>query len=258
MKYNILRKIMVTGLSTAMCVGGLSISNLASYGTDTVSSAYATTIKDSKYTATGTINTTVSMRKGPGTSYTRLATLKKGTKVSIVAKSSNSWYKIKYKDTYTYVYSKYVTVKSDDAKTEEIAYSATAVANHAVYVRKSASTSAKQLGYFKKNAKVTIVAKTSNGWYKVKFNGGYGYVLGQYLTISTKPVDTVKYPTTGTTNHAVYVRKGAATSYAKIGTLQKNDKVTILSKTTYGWYKIKYKNGVGYVYSQYVNLNSTK
>lgn len=258
MKYNILRKIMVTGLSTAMCVGGLSISNLASYNTDTVSSAYATTIKDSKYTATGTINTMVSMRKGPGTSYTRLATLKKGTKVSIVAKSSNSWYKIKYKDTYTYVYSKYVTVKSDDAKTEEIAYSATAVANHAVYVRKSASTSAKQLGYFKKNAKVTIVAKTSNGWYKVKFNGGYGYVLGQYLTISTNPADEVKYPTTGTTNHAVYVRKGAATSYAKLGTLQKNDKVTILSKTTYGWYKIKYKNGVGYVYSQYVNLNSTK
>ena len=35
------------------------------------------------------------MRKGPGTSYARLATLKKGHKVDIVAKSSNSWYKVK-------------------------------------------------------------------------------------------------------------------------------------------------------------------
>ena len=335
MKFNVLKKIIVTGLSTAICIGGVSIANLSNYNGDAAQAAYASVIKDNPFTATGTVTTNVSMRKGPGTSYARLTTLKKGTKVDIVAKSSNSWYKVKYNKGYAYVYSQYINLnKTDDnnnykeekfsatgvtnhsiyvrngagtsfeslgslkknikvaivAKTSNNWYkikfstdygyvcgdyinlnktddnnnnykeeklSATGVVNHAVYVRKGANTTFDKLGSLKKNAKVTIVAKTSNNWYKVKFNKGYGYVCGQYINLN-KTEDDFKYPATGTVNSAVFVRKGASTSYTKLGKLQKNDKVTILSKTTYGWYKINYKNTTGYVYGQYITLDLTK
>ena len=264
MKYDVFKKIIVTGLSTAICIGGVSVAGLPNYNNSTVSNVYAATIKDSVFSATGKINSNVSLRKGPGTSYARLSVLKKGTKVNIVAKSSNGWYKIKYKGNYNYIYSKYVTLtkNNDTTKKDDVAYSNTGVANHAVYVRKGASTSFAKLGTLNKNDKVTIVAKSATGnWYKIKFNNGYGYVSAQYINI-TKNNDTTKdditYPTTGVVNHAVYVRKGASTSFAKLGTLNKNDKVKILSKTTYGWYKIQYKTGTGYVYSQYINVNSTQ
>ena len=184
MKFNVLKKIIVTGLSTAICVGGVSMANLSNYNGNTIEAAYAAVIKDNPFTATGTVTSNVSMRKGPGTSYARLATLKKGTKVDIVAKSSNSWYKVKY-------------------------------------------------------------------------NKGYAYVYSQYINLN-KTEDDFKYPATGTVNSAVFVIKGASTSYTKLGKLQKNDKVTILSKTTYGWYKINYKNTTGYVYGQYITLDLTK
>ena len=259
MKFNVLKKIIVTGLSTAICVGGVSMANLSNYNGDAAQAAYAAVIKDNPFTATGTVTTNVSMRKGPGTSYARLATLKKGTKVDIVAKSSNSWYKVKYNKGYAYVYSQYINLnKTDDNIIESLFLCrGWCVVNHAVYIRKGANTTFDKLGSLKKNAKVTIVAKTSNNWYKVKFNKGYGYVCGQYINLN-KTEDDFKYPATGTVNSAVFVRKGASTSYTKLGKLQKNDKVTILSKTTYGWYKINYKNTTGYVYGQYITLDLTK
>ena len=259
MKFNVLKKIIVTGLSTAICLGGVSMANLSNYNGDAAQAAYAAVIKDNPFTATGTVTTNVSMRKGPGTSYARLATLKKGTKVDIVAKSSNSWYKVKYNKGYAYVYSQYINLnKTDDNNNyKEEKFSATGVTNHSIYVRNGAGTSCESLGSLKKNIKVAIVAKTSNNWYKVKFNKGYGYVCGQYINLN-KTEDDFKYPATGTVNSAVFVRKGASTSYTKLGKLQKNDKVTILSKTTYGWYKINYKNTTGYVYGQYINLDFNK
>lgn len=259
MKYDVLKKFMVTGLASMLCLGGVSMTDLSNYNSNTVTKVYAATIKDSAFNSTGTINSNVSMRKGPGTSYTRLDTLKKGTKVTIVAKSSNNWYKIKFNKGYAYVYSQYVTIKSNNDKKEDVAYSATGIAKSAVYVREGASTNYAKLGTLNKNTKVTIVAKSSNNWYKIKFNNGYGYVCAQYITITNNSDNKEdKYPQTGIVNHAVYVRKGASTNYTKLGILNKNTKVTILSKTTYGWYKVQYKNGTGYVYSQYIDLDSTQ
>ena len=179
MKFNVLKKIIVTGLSTAICVGGVSMANLSNYNGNTIEAAYAAVIKDNPFTATGTVNSNVSMRKGPGTSYARLTTLKKGTKVDIVAKSSNSWYKVKYNKGYAYVYSQYINLnKTDDNNNnyKEEKLSATGVTNHSIYVRNGAGTSFESLGSLKKNIKVAIVAKTSNNWYKIKFSTDYGYV----------------------------------------------------------------------------------
>lgn len=51
-------------------------------------------------------------------------------------------------------------------------------------VRSGAGTNYKKIGSLSYNKKVTIV-KTVNGWYKIKFNSGYGYVIKTYISISS-------------------------------------------------------------------------
>lgn len=57
-------------------------------------------------------------------------------------------------------------------------------------VRSGAGTNYSILGKLTNNSKVTIVAKCSNNWLKIKFNNGYGYVSRDYIdnikNISTK------------------------------------------------------------------------
>ena len=255
------KKFMVTGLASVLCAGGMSVASLPSYNSDYVATAYAATIKDTALKATGTVNSNVFLRKGPGTSYSKIVVLKKGAKVDIVAKSSNNWYKVKYGKGFGYVYSKYVTVKSETPTTKkDVAYNATGTVKSNVYVRKTASTSAKKLGVLKKGTKVTIVAKNYTGnWYKVKYNKGFGYVSAKYVTVKapTPTHQDVAFDATGTIKSNVYVRETASTSAKKLGVLKKGTEVTIVAKTsTEAWYKVKYNDGYGYVSAKYVTVKA--
>ena len=232
---NNFQKVMVTGLASIVCAGSMSIATLPNYSNlNSVDAVYAATIKDTAMTATGTVNSNVFLRKGPGTSYGKITILTKGSKVDIVAKSSNGWYKIKYKNSYGYSYKDYITVKDSDVTTTETEYTATGTTTTSHNVRKSPSASATKLGTLGKNAKVDIVAKVSNGWYKIKYNGGYGYISGSYVKTSTTQEETTEtaYTATGTTKNSLNVRKGAGTSYDKLGSLKKGAKVEILAKNS--------------------------
>ena len=55
------------------------------------------------------VNTSVlNVRSGAGTGYKKIGHLNKGTKVEIVTKLSNGWYKIKFNSSYGYVSGDYV------------------------------------------------------------------------------------------------------------------------------------------------------
>ena len=118
-------------------------------------------------------------------------------------------------------------------------------------VRSGAGTSYRKIGSLSYNQKVTIVS-TVNGWYKIKYGSGYGYVSADYIKTSSS--SSTK---TGTvTCSSLNVRSGAGTSYKKIGSLSYNQKVTIVS-TVNGWYKIKYGSGYGYVSVDYIKTSSS-
>ena len=256
MKNNILKKIMITGLISTVPVSGVFIGNLTTNNAKTLNTSYAVTIKDTAYSATGKTNVNLSLRKGPATSYTKITTLKKGTSVTIIAKSSNGWYKIKYKNGDGYVSSQYITLNNTKPSIQETSYSATGTATSNLNVRKGPNTTYAKIGSLKKDSKVTIIAKTSNNWYKVKFNSGYAYVSSQYISLNTtKPsIQETSYSATGTATSNLNVRKGPGTEYEKIGSLKKNDKVEIVAMTANGWRKIKYNNSYRYIYGEYVKL----
>ncbi|WP_434796474.1 SH3 domain-containing protein [Terrisporobacter vanillatitrophus] len=256
MKNNVLKKVMITGLVSTVCMSGVITGNFPIKNDNYISTAYAATIKETVYSAEGIAKSNLNVRKGPDTTYTKVGSLKKSTKVTIVAKSSNNWYKIKFNNGYAYVSSQYITITTNKPEPSETPYSTTGTANDNINVRKGPDTTYNKVGSLRKNTKVTIVAKSSNNWYKIKFNNGYAYVSSQYITITTnkpKPSETPCFAA-GTITDNINIRKGPNTNYAKIGSLKKNAKVSIVAKTSNNWYKIKFNNSYAYISSQYVTL----
>ncbi|WP_455539438.1 SH3 domain-containing protein [Terrisporobacter sp.] len=124
-------------------------------------------------------NTTkLTVRESCSTSSKFLGYIPKNTKVSIVRVTSTNWYKIKYKNSYAYVIGKYIKLTPS-----ENVISRGTVTSTTLNVRKSKSTSSAKLATLKKGARVAIVKKESNGWYKIKYNDKYGYISNKYVRI---------------------------------------------------------------------------
>lgn len=208
---------------------------------------------------TGKTTAKLNVRKGPGTKYAKMGTLSKGAKVEVITKLPSGWYKIKYKGTYGYVLGKYVKLNTPQQDEKVIATGKTTAQ---LNVRKGSSTKYAKIGSLSKGAKVEIVSKLSNGWYKIKYKGTYGYVSGAYVKLDSeqpKPGEDEKIIATGkTTVSSLNVRSGPSSNYSKLGTLTKETKVEVVERYSNGWYKIKYKGSYGYVSGAYVSLDGSK
>lgn len=106
--------------------------------------------------------------------------------------------------------------------------------------------------------KINLLAKTSNNWYMIKYNGEIGFLSGDYVKeidysklqeqMANLP-DLVKavVATTG-----VNVRTESNTECDIITTLHAGDKLEMLGYEN-GWYQVKINDGIGYISGDYVN-----
>lgn len=123
------------------------------------------------------------------------------------------------------------------------------VSSGRLYVRSAPSTGSSVVASLAKGSYVTLVFK-SGDWWKVEYAGGkYGYCHGAYLTlVSGSPV------TVTTQSGRLNVRSGPGTSYARTGSLQKGQRVMVLSSAN-GWSRILYSGTkTGYVSAQYLSV----
>ncbi|PEE84692.1 SH3 domain-containing protein [Bacillus toyonensis] len=133
----------------------------------------------------GTINaTSLRVRSAANTSSSVLGNLKNGEKVTVLGKA-NGWAKINYQGKEGYVSLEFITIGKDSIDptnpgqvTEERAVVNASLLN----VRKGPSTGAAAVGHLKNGETVTIIGK-ENGWAKIRFNGGEGYVSLQFLKV---------------------------------------------------------------------------
>lgn len=125
-------------------------------------------------------------------------------------------------------------------------------------VRKGPGTKYAKMGTLSKGAKVEVITKLPSGWYKIKYKGTYGYVLGKYVKLNTPQQDEKVIATGKTTVSSLNVRSGPSSNYSKLGTLTKETKVEVVERYSNGWYKIKYKGSYGYVSGAYVSLDGSK
>ena len=107
-----------------------------------------------------------------------LMQLPKGTLVNLLDVSNAEWYQISFNGISGFISSQYLDTKTD-AKEMSITGKVTAAS---LRVRDKAASDGKAVGSLSKDAVCTIVA-ADNGWYKIKYDGGYGYVSSDYVKL---------------------------------------------------------------------------
>ncbi|MGL5084806.1 MAG: SH3 domain-containing protein, partial [Clostridium sp.] len=109
-----------------------------------------------------------------------------------------------------------------------------------------------------------------NEWYKIKYNGSYGYVHSDYVSIegngenNEENNEDVEEDNTFNELGYVYnlggtnlrVRQSPSSNSEILGSLYDGNEVNIIGEVN-GWYKIKYNNSVAYVSSEYITLDNS-
>jgi Membrane-bound metallopeptidase len=121
-------------------------------------------------------------------------------------------------------------------------------------VRASASSSATILTTVSKGTYITLISRYSSGWWKVEYSSGcYGYVSSSFIT----QVSGASAGTINVSSGYVNIRSGPSTSYSVMSVLPSGKIVIVLSKSG-SFSKILYDGTkIGYVSSQYLNVNSS-
>lgn len=214
----------------------------------------------------------LNMRSGAGTGNSVIATLTKGTEVTIIGESKDSggtlWYKISVSGKTGYVHSAYLTKKNQDGSSggsdSDVVGETMTVGYDAVNVRSGAGTSKGVVAVVYKGDKVTVTGqdKDSSGdvWYKVELSSGKtGYIRSDLLTADASGGSSSDTSSgNGQKMQVIYdgvnMRKGAGISYGVVEVIYLGDTLTVLGqeKDTSGnvWYKVKAASGnSGYIRS---------
>jgi uncharacterized protein YgiM (DUF1202 family) len=160
-------------------------------------------------------------------------TLSKGTKVTVVDKTSK-WRAVTVGST-----KGWVLASSLKALPQKTTMKTTASLN----VRAKATISSKIIVTLKKGAKVTVTA-SSGSWRKVSVSGKTGWVHGKYLTAVT-----TKKTMTATAN--VNLRSSASTSAKIITLVKKGSKVTVTASSG-KWRKATVGGKTGWIHGDYL------
>jgi len=138
-------------------------------------------------------------------------------------------------------------------------------------VRQHPNTAAAAIGSVTRGQELTV-HYTNNGWAEITFNGKTGYVSSAFLNFNNKPsVNTadrivkkdttvITVTTTSTTvkeksvAQSMYVtasklnvRSNPNTHSSVLGSVTRNNKVYVISKTNDGWAKVSYNGKTGYM-----------
>lgn len=212
------------------------------------------------------VSSVLRIRKSASTDSAVLGSIRNGVTFDIISKNG-SWYNIKYNGLTGYVHGDYV---------KEITSSSVVLKKGKVYnvstnlrVRRGASLNSSILGYLTNNTEVNIVGDEGE-WYKIQYNGGYGYVSKSYISVdgssNSNNTDNSQNNSSSETeiNKTGYVynvskgglrvRKEASTSSTVLGTLYSGNSVNIIGESG-NWYKISYNSSYAYVHKDYITEN---
>jgi len=128
----------------------------------------------------------LNVRKGAGTSYGVITSVRHGTSVTIL-ETANGWSKIQFGETVGYVSDKYLDRSSSNTNsgtngTTQENKTGTVKVSTTLNVRRSASSSSAVIGSLKNGTKVTILS-TSGSWYQIKTDSLTGYAHKNYIQV---------------------------------------------------------------------------
>jgi mannosyl-glycoprotein endo-beta-N-acetylglucosaminidase len=213
---------------------------------------------------------TLNLRSSPSTGASIVATLSKGTVVTVYSEA-NGWSKVSANGKDGYVSSSFLSAANPAASISTSSPAATTkyvnISSGTLNLRSSASTGASVVASLPKGTAVTVYSE-SNGWSKVNANGKDGYVNTSFLsatnpnstgnnstTTQTASVVTTSVPKTkyvNVTSGALNMRKDPSVNASIIVKLAKGTSVQVYSEAN-GWSKITAYGQTGYVNSKYLS-----
>ncbi|WP_042276735.1 cell wall-binding repeat-containing protein [[Clostridium] dakarense] len=113
----------------------------------------------------------------------KIGELYKGDKVEVLEKYNTGWVKIKFNNGVGYVSGSYLTSKAPEENNENVKIKYVN-ATGGLNVRKGPSTGDAIIGRLSYGDRVEQVEMFSTGWVKIKFEGSYGYVSNDYLSVN--------------------------------------------------------------------------
>lgn len=140
-----------------------------------------------------TTTTNLNMRSGPSVANSKVGYIPKGKSIQYIS-ASNGWYKVKYNNTTGWVLGSYVkwggtTINNNNNNNGSVKNTKTVNIKENLNMRSGPSTSYNKVCLIPKGTVVTSTEQ-SNGWYKVKYKGLTGWVLGQYLSTTKTSTNT--------------------------------------------------------------------
>lgn len=179
----------------------------------------------------------LNMRTGPGTGYSIILVIPKGSTVSITG-YSGSWAKVNYAGKIGYASTSYLANSS--VVTAELK---TTTAN--LNMRTGPGTGYPIILTIPKGASLEVTGY-SGSWAKVTYAGKNGYANASYLTAPSNSTKETNYTTAN-----LNLRTGPGTSYAVVVVIPKGSAVTIGTPSN-GWVKASYYDKTGYVSTAYL------
>ena len=208
------------------------------------------------------------LRKGPAATFGSVATLSKGTKVTVVTSGSN-WSYVSTPSGKGYIRRSGLSSKYVKPTVKKASYTAYLVSSNGkkINVRRGGGTAYALILQAPSGTEVTVLEKGTS-WSKVKVGVLTGYVQNTYVS-KTLPAATTTGTTTSAKTYTAYivssngkkvnVRRGAGTGYAVNGQLEPGTKVTVIQDTASAkWTHISAGAVRGYVQNQYISKKAPK
>ena len=193
--------------------------------------------------------TAVNLRKDASSTSAKITTVPAGATVTLVSKSNPKWYKVVYNGKTGFIYSKYLGSEKTENEVKTLIED--------LNMRSSMDLSSRKniIKVIPKGAKVTILSKEKDQWFKVKYDGKTGYIKGGHFTDDAsrqgKMAPSGSSDSSGTKIMAEDLKMRSSMSKANdknvIKIIPKGAKVTIKSKESDGWYKVSYGGKTGYI-----------
>jgi peptidoglycan/xylan/chitin deacetylase (PgdA/CDA1 family) len=194
------------------------------------------------YVTTANLN----LRSGPGTGYSILAVIPKGTTVSVES-ISGGWGKLTYAGKTGYSSMTYLTLAT--APTNDLR-----VTTANLNFRTGPGTSYSIIATIPKGTTVNVLSE-SGGWARFVYGGRTGYSSSAYLSkTTTPPSETILYYRV--TTDELNIRSGPGTTYSIVGVIPRGATVPVYSVSG-SWARVMYNGIRGYSHTAYLAVPSS-
>ncbi len=200
------------------------------------------------------------LRNGPSIEYDQIGAIKPGVEVPILEQDEDTKFvKVNYNDLTGWCAgtTEYVSIFTP------LDISANVMDNvGALRIRKGPSTEYSTIGTIPEGRAIKILAKGTNGWYKVSYGGKIGYSSGSYIVNFNDGTSTVTTPTvnepiqskTGLyvmmrdTTNSITLRSGPSASYSALAVITEHVDYEVIERNeSTGFMKITYNGITGWV-----------